>query len=224
MASGLTGVISSGMSSVESNLNKLVMGTESWRAALSNIVTTIESSVIGAIIKMGVQWVANQILMATEGKAIAAANTAALAPIAAAESAVWLGPATLATIASFGGAAAAAPGEMLAAIAGTQGLALASDGGYFPGNESAARGIFHGGEYIFSAPAVRNIGADNLEAAHQMAKSGGGGGGGGMGGGSAITQSFHMHADFNSAFQAALKDPANKRTIIDTHKMSARHI
>jgi hypothetical protein len=71
------------------------------------------------------QWIVGMILQATAGKAIAVASTAANAGIAAAESAVWATPATLATIASYGGAAYAAPGLISLA----EGLTMASIAG-----------------------------------------------------------------------------------------------
>ena len=219
MASGLTGVIGSAMTSVSSNIDKLIMGTETWRKALGNIVATIEGSVVSTFVQMGVKWVATQIMMAVEGKAIAAASAAAMIPIATAESAIWAAPATLATIASWGGAAAGAPMEILAAMAGTQALAGFSQGGY-TGEDG---GIVHPKEYVFSAPAVQNIGVANLESAHQMAK-GGGSGAQAPSSSPGMTQSFHMHADYNSAFRAAMRDPSNKKTILDTHRMAARHV
>jgi hypothetical protein len=88
-----------------------------------------------------------------------------------AQSAVWAAPATLATIASFGGAAAAAPAEIAGSIGMTEALSLASasEGGYFPGDPTKVAGVFHGGEVVFSAPAVQNIGAENLLAMHKAA-------------------------------------------------------
>ena len=128
-------------------------------------------------------------------KTTAAAETAAMIPIAMAQSAIWAGPATLATIASFGGAALAAPLEILAALGESQALALAgfASGGFTGGTEGNVAGIVHGGEFVWSAPAVRNIGVGNLERAHQAAVTGGGGGastGGGHGGGVTLINAY----------------------------------
>jgi hypothetical protein len=103
----------------------------------------------------------------------------------------------------------------------TQALAGFEAGGFTGGSEGGLAGLVHGGEYVFSAPAVRNIGVANLDNAHTMAKSASFNG---AASGGDTTQSFHMHADHNAAFRAAMRDPANKRMIIDTHRMAARHV
>lgn len=160
IASSLSGGIANGITG-------LIMKTQTWAGALRNIGTTVLATVIQAIVDMGIRWVITHTMMAAASRALALGSLAANIPIAMAQSAIWAVPATLSTIASFGGAAAAAPLEIGAAAALVAGLSLASDGGYFPGDPSKARGIFHGDEYVFSAPAVRNIGADNLEQMHR---------------------------------------------------------
>jgi hypothetical protein len=175
MAHGLTGVISTGLNSVSSNVTRLITGFQGLGQTIRSIAVDIGVTLVQAFVDMGVKWVAQKLMMAAFDKSIAAASVAALVPIALAQSAVWATPATLATIASFGGAALAAPEEMAIAIAAGNGLALASEGGYFPGDPAKPRGIFHGDEFVWSAPAVRAIGAGNLERAHQAALSGGGG-------------------------------------------------
>ncbi|HEY4416852.1 MAG TPA: hypothetical protein VGO57_14265, partial [Verrucomicrobiae bacterium] len=96
----------------------------------------------------------------------------------------WATPATLATIASYGGAAVAAPGL----IALANGLTLStlgfSEGGFTgSGASSEVAGVVHRGEYVFSAPAVQRIGLGNLEAMHNGGNgtTGGGSAGGGRG-------------------------------------------
>jgi hypothetical protein len=217
MASGLTGVINTGLTSVETNLEKLVMGTETWRKALLNIVTAIEGSVVSSFIQMGVKWVATQVMMAVEGKATAASSAAAMLPIAMAESEIWAGPAALATIASWGGAAIAAPELVLASIAATQGLAGFSEGGY-----TGKGGIVHEEEFVFSAPAVRNIGVGNLERAHNMAKNPSSAPSQAVGSGGSGGPHFHFHNDFNEAFRAAHKNRANEKYLVDTARRTSR--
>ena len=177
MAKSLTGAISSGLNSVSGNISKLILGAQSLGQTFRGIAVDIGTTLVQAFVDMGVKWLAQRIMMAVAGKAIAAGETAALIPIAMAQSAIWSGPATLATIASFGGAAAAAPMEMLAAIGESQALALAGfeDGGYTGGREGRVAGRVHGEEFVWSAPAVRNIGVGNLERAHQAAINGGSG-------------------------------------------------
>lgn len=167
MAATFANVFNTGISTISQNLTGVIMRTQSWGQALANIGTTILSTVINAIIEMGVRWIATQILMATAGKAIQAASVAAMVPIAAAQAAVWASPATLATIASYGGAAAASPGFIAAAQGIVLGKALTgfSEGGY-TGNvgTSTPAGIVHGREFVMSAPATASIGVDALEA------------------------------------------------------------
>ncbi len=172
IAKTFSGAIDNSLHSVSTNLTGIINRTQTWQQGVNNIALTIETEVISAFVKMGVSWIAQQLLMAVTGKAIQASATATLIPIALAQSAIWAAPATLATIASFGAAAVAAPLEIAGAMAATQGLALLSSGGYTgDGPESALAGMVHGGEFVFSAPAVRNIGLDNLEQSHQAALS-----------------------------------------------------
>lgn len=167
MASTFADVFNSAISSISNGITGLIMGTMSWGQALAMIGTTILTTIVQSIVQMGVRWVATQILMATVGKSIMAASLAATVPIAAASSAVWATPATLATIASYGSAAAAAPGFIL----GAQGMVLAQslaafrEGGYTGnGNPNDVAGIVHRGEFVVPADAVDRIGVSTLEA------------------------------------------------------------
>ena len=191
MAHSLTGAISTGLNAVSTNLSKVITGAENLGQAFRNIAVDVGTTLVQAFTDMGVKWIANKITMAVADKTIAASSTAALLPLAAAQSAIWAAPATLATIASWGGAALAAPLEILGALAETQALAMGGFemGGFTGGTEGQVAGVVHGGEYVWSAPAVRAIGVSNLERAHQAAVSGGssGGGVGGGSGGGAVT-------------------------------------
>ena len=167
MATTFADVFNSAISSISNGITGLIMGTMSWGQALAMIGTTILTTIVQSIVQMGVRWVATQILMATVGKAIMAASLAATVPIAAASSAVWATPATLATIASYGSAAAAAPGFIL----GAQGMVLAQslaafrEGGYTgDGNPNDVAGVVHRGEYVVPADAVDRIGLSSLNA------------------------------------------------------------
>lgn len=167
MASTFADVFNSAISSISNGITGLIMGTMSWGQALMMIGTTILTTIVQSIVQMGVRWVATQILMATVGKSIMAASLAATMPIAAASSAVWATPATLATIASYGAAAAAAPGFIL----GAQGMVLAQslaafrEGGYTGnGNPNDVAGLVHRGEFVVPADAVERIGVSSLQA------------------------------------------------------------
>jgi hypothetical protein len=166
MASTFADVFNSAISSISNGITGLIMGTMSWGQALMMIGTTILTTIVQSIVQMGVRWVATQILMATVGKSIMAASLAATMPIAAASSAVWATPATLATIASYGAAAAAAPGFIL----GAQGMVLAQSlaafktGGYTgDGNPNDVAGIVHRGEFVVPADVVDRIGLSTLQ-------------------------------------------------------------
>ena len=153
--------------SISNGLTGLIMGTQKWRQALLQVETSILTNVVQAIVSMGVRWLLTQALMAVGGRAILASAVAASAPLAAAQSAIWAVPATLATIATFGGAAAAAPGFIGAADAITLGMAAGSfaDGGYTgPGGKYDIAGVVHAGEFVLPADAVNRIGLGNLEA------------------------------------------------------------
>jgi hypothetical protein len=160
-------VFNSAIASVSSGITGLIMGTQTWGQALMNIGTSILTSIVGAIVQMGVRWIATQILMATVGKSIMVASLAASAPIAAAQAAVWATPATLATIASYGAAASAAPGFIAASqgIVMAQSLAGFREGGFTgSGAPDEVAGIVHRGEFVIPADAVNRIGLDALEA------------------------------------------------------------
>lgn len=161
-------VFNNAIQSISSGITGLIMGTQTWGQALMNIGTSILTSIVGAIVQMGVRWVATQILMATVGKSIMLASVAATAPIAAAAAAIWASPATLATIASYGAAAAAAPGFIgtAQAIVMTQSVLSAGfrDGGYTgAGAPDEVAGVVHRGEFVIPADAVNRIGLDTLE-------------------------------------------------------------
>jgi hypothetical protein len=141
-----------------------------------------------------------------------------MTPVAAQLTAMWTAPATLATIASFGGAAAAAPFEVMGALGLTEMLTLptAAEGGYFPGQDGRIAGAFHGNEFVFSAPAVRAIGPANLEAQHAAAVSGSAGGAGGKGQGSAKPQRIiHVLAGGLTDAKQLFRDPAFDSKMLD---------
>lgn len=167
MAQTFATVFNAAIQSISNGITGLIMGTMSWGQALMSIATTILTTIVQSIVQMGVRWIATQILMATVGKSIAAASVAATVPIALAQSAVWATPATLATIASYGSAAAAAPGF----IAASQGIVLAQsmaafrEGGYTgDGDPNDVAGLVHRGEFVVPADAVDRIGLATLEA------------------------------------------------------------
>jgi hypothetical protein len=121
--------IGAAIDSISRGISGLILGTKTWGQALREIGTSVLNTIIEGIIKAGLQWVVSELFKAAEGKAIAAAQLAALAPIAAAQSAIWAFPATLATIASFGVAADQAPALIAAAEFETLFTAAFAEGG-----------------------------------------------------------------------------------------------
>lgn len=160
-------VFNGAISSVSRGITGLVMGTMTWRQFLMEIPRQILTEIVGAIVQMGVRWVATQVMMDIAGRSIMAASLATTAPLAAAQSLIWAAPATLSTIATMGASAAAAPGLIALSEISTMALSGFESGGYTGGIPGQVAGIVHGGEYVISAPAVRRIGLDNLEAMHR---------------------------------------------------------
>lgn len=185
MATTLKSTFNSAITSIGNNITQVIMRTKSWGDALRDIGTTILSSVINAIIQMGVRWVLTHVMMAVAGEGIAASSAASMAPISAALSAIWAEPAALATIATYSAAADIAPATIAASIGLTQGIAAGMSLGGFAqggftgaGNPSEIAGPVHRGEFVFSAPAVERIGVGNLEAMHAGGSRGESGRGG----------------------------------------------
>ena len=184
VAATFANTINTSIRSVSSNLTGVIMGTETWAQALRNIYNTIMTEIIQSIIQMGLRWVMTQLMMAMMGRSILAASVAATAPIAAAQSAIWAVPATLSTIASYGSAAAAAPGEIAVASALTLGLSAFADGGVPPVGKMSLVG--ERGPELF----VPNTTGTIIPADKTSAILGGGGGAGASGGKSVSVYSF----------------------------------
>jgi len=182
IASSFSGVWNTALDSVSSGLTAMALQTQGWQQQLARIPQTILVSIVGAIIKMAVTWVAQQIFMATAGKLIQAAGLKATAVIAAGYSAIWSAPAALANMATYGGAAIAAPGFAAEGIAATQAVALggsavsAQAGGYTgSGRDDQIAGYVHRNEYVIPADAVRAMGGPTATQQIVAALSTGGG-------------------------------------------------
>jgi hypothetical protein len=179
MATMFKDVFNSAISSISQGITGLILGTKTWGQALMQIGTSILTTIIQAIVQMGVRWILTRLMMAIAGKTIESSMLAATAGIAAGYSAVWAVPATLATIASYGGAAAEAPG----AIALAEGITMAesltgfAQGGYTgAGGKYEPAGIVHRGEIVWSQDDIaRNGGVGMVEAlrAGDVAEAGG---------------------------------------------------
>jgi len=122
------------MNTVSSSLTGLLNGTQSVNEALGNIANTVLSSVVQSFTQMGVEWVKSAIMgqtaqiaatTATTAASVAgtATTTAASTAAAATTTAAWTPAAIVASIGSFGGAAAIGIGAVLAAMALTGSIA-----------------------------------------------------------------------------------------------------
>lgn len=201
-------VFNSAIMSVSSGITGLIMGTMTWRQFLADIPRQILTEIVGAIVQMGVRYVATRIMMATIGKALDAAGLATQLPMAAVSFAMWAPAATAASIATGGAAAVAGLSAFkaaeLASVAGFEKGGYTGDGAH---DEFA--GYVHKGEYVVSAPAVRNIGLNNLEAMHMAARGHGGDGGDGgvshqVGGNTRVINVFDRGSFMNELKQAGL--------------------
>ena len=160
----------------------LLSGTMSLQDALGNIANTVLNAVIGSFVQAGVEWVKQQIVMASVGQATAAAATTASVAQAAIVSAAWAPAAALTSLASFGANAVPAAAALSTTTALASGLSLAGGralggpvqaGGMYRVNETGAPEIFNaanGRQYMM--PNARGEVVSNKDAT-----SGGGGAG-----------------------------------------------
>jgi hypothetical protein len=166
IASSFKNVMGNAVQSISNGITGLIMRTQTWRQALSNIGLSILTSIVSAIVQMGVRWVATQIMMAAFGKAITAAAIATSIPLAMMATMIWAAPATLATIATFGGAAMQAPMSILSA----QGLVMAGSlmqfakGGLIPEGRRLIEVNEQGQEAVLNARATSTLGAGFINA------------------------------------------------------------
>jgi tape measure domain-containing protein len=152
----------------DSVANAIVKGDD-FAESMRNVAQTIAVDLISSIIKMGIQWVATQIMMATVGKAMEAQAMTTTAITAGAYGLMWALPATYASVATQGEAVAVGQTALEGAVIANQAQALMQlyTGGYTgDGGKYEPAGIVHKGEYVFNQDDVNRIGLSNLEAMH----------------------------------------------------------
>ena len=152
----------------DSVANAIVKGDD-FAESMRNVAQTIAVDLISSIIKMGIQWVATQIMMATVGKAMEAQAMTTTAITAGAYGLMWALPATYAATATQGEAVAVGQTALEGAVIANQAQALMElyTGGYTgDGGKYEPAGIVHRGEYVFNQDDVNRIGLSNLEAMH----------------------------------------------------------
>ena len=136
------------------SIGRAIVYSENLNDALMNVAKQALAQLISALIQVGIQWVANQVLSATLG----ATATALTATQAAATAAAWAPAAALASLASFGANAAPAAAALTGTTALAQGLALFKgfESGGYTGNYGRREiaGVVHGKEYVVNADAT----------------------------------------------------------------------
>ena len=170
--------------------NAVVEG-ETLRDTMSSLATTIEKEVLSTLVKLGIQYGVNAALeiagittvdaakkasiastaaaqtaaittTAAVSSAATAATTAEQTAAAAATTTAWAPAATVASIGSFGTAAAIGLAAVVAALALSKGFRT---GGYTgDGGVDDVAGVVHGKEFVFDASSTSRIGVDRLEA------------------------------------------------------------
>lgn len=192
----------------------LLSGTMSLQDALGNIANTVLNAVIGSFVQAGVEWVKQQIVMASVGQATAAAATAASVGEAAIVSAAWAPAAAFASLASFGANAAPAAAALSTTSALASGLALASGralggpvqaNGMYRVNETGAPEIFNaanGRQYMM--PNSRGEVVSNKDATN-----------GGSGASNAPIINVHNYSGQQATSTAKFSE-ADRRWVIDT--------
>ena len=152
----------------DSVANAIVKGDD-FAESMRNVAQTIAVDLISSIIKMGIQWVATQIMMATVGKVLQTQAMATTEGMATAYGLMWALPATYAATATQGEAVAVGQTALEGAVIANQAKALMQlyTGGYTgDGGKYEPAGIVHRGEYVFNQDDVNRIGLSNLEAMH----------------------------------------------------------
>jgi hypothetical protein len=148
-----------------------ITGTMSFGEAMMNLGATILRMILQTIVQMGVQMLVNAVIGRALQAAAAATAIAAAAATAGPLAAVWAGPATLATIATMGTAAAQAPASIALAKATVLGTSVAgfAAGGYTGDiGRSDVAGVVHGQEYVLNAAATRSLGVGFLDQVNRL--------------------------------------------------------
>ena len=154
----MTTTMSTGFSE---ELSKVIQGSESLSDAFANVGQQILDSVIPALIQMGIQWMANQVMAQT----MSATSTAQVVAQNEAITASAMPAATATSVASYGSAAVIGGAVLMALLASMAMMKGFSSGGYVGnGGKYEPMGIVHGGEYVFDKESTRRLGVGNLEA------------------------------------------------------------
>ena len=176
LGESITETLGSALTSFADGLANGIAGAivkgEDLRETMQGVAQSIVTDVISSIIKMGIQWVATQIMMSAIGQTTQQEQVAAGTAAAAETAAAWATAATYVATATMGGAVEAGEIALMEAVAWNkaQGLLSLASGGYTgAGGKYEPAGIVHKGEYVFSQEDVQRIGLNNLEMMHRGA-------------------------------------------------------
>ena len=224
IAHSFTSVVGGAITTVSSGITGLIMGTKTWGQALMQIGNTILTSIVSAIVEMGVKWVVTHVIMGGAlsafhalANALGWSSTTQTIAQETAKAPVLATNAATSSVSSYGAAAIVGIAALVAALGIGIAAALGafSEGGYTgDGGRYDVAGLVHRGEFVFSAPAVQRIGVGNLEAMHS-----------GTGGSSAAVNSggrgvqVHILTD-DRKFMDASRDPSLERAFLN---LSAKH-
>jgi hypothetical protein len=142
---------------------------------LKQAILQLGQAFVSQLATMVIQYVLSQTILKGLAAAFGAESSATAATSAAPVNAAWAPAAINASIATFGAAADVGLAQYLVAFAAGLGasqaggfLGGAKSGGYAgDGGEDEPAGIYHGQEFIFSAPRVRALGRGFLDALHR---------------------------------------------------------
>lgn len=138
------------------SIGRAIVYGDNLSESLQNVAKQAVASLIGALIKLGIQYVIN----ATIGESVATAATAAGAALASATASAWAPAAAMASLASFGANSAPAMAGITATTALAETLAAVGGAGFkkggYTGNYgvSEVAGVVHGREFVVNADAT----------------------------------------------------------------------
>ncbi|MDR1789659.1 MAG: hypothetical protein LBR12_04880 [Opitutaceae bacterium] len=162
--------IGGAIDSVSDGIMGLIDGTMTWRESLQQIGSTILNTVIESIVKMGVTWVTQRLLMSAVGMGAQKAEAASTNATEASKTPVLATNAALASVGSWGSAALVGLAALAAVMAFSGGFA---EGGYTgPGGKYDPAGIVHKGEFVLPADVTAALGVENLYGMMDATRSG----------------------------------------------------
>lgn len=163
LTSGVTNIMGDFFTSLEDgfadSIGKAVVESDNLGDALRNVAKQVEEQLISALIKLGIQWVAQTVLKNTLSASSAAATTATSVAAGAATATAWAPAAAAVSLATFGANSIPAVEGMAAGYSFSEAMALLAgfQGGGYTGNDAVDQvaGVVHGQEFVVNADGTR---------------------------------------------------------------------